>query len=90
MSQVTPMPDEIARNEARPNELAEARTKESYMRTQLANERTFSAWIRTGLALLVAGFAATRLLHETEPAWLITLVGVALVVLSAVVSMHAY
>jgi hypothetical protein len=59
MPQTIPRPDKAPRSEARLNELAEARTEESYIRTQLANERTFCAWIRMGLALLVAGFAAT-------------------------------
>lgn len=29
-------------------------------RTQLANERTFAAWIRTGLSVAAAGFAVDR------------------------------
>jgi putative membrane protein len=72
------------------NTLAKRLTEEAYCRTQLASERTFSAWVRTGLALLVAGFAATRLLEETGPAWLISLVGATLVLLGTVVFAVAY
>jgi putative membrane protein len=52
-------------------------------RTVLANERTFAAWMRTGLAALVGGLAVERLLIDVHPAWLIRGVAVVLIVLSA-------
>lgn len=36
-------------------------TELSYTRTHLANERTFAAWLRTGLAIAAAGFGVTKL-----------------------------
>lgn len=50
-------------------------------RTRLANERTFLAWWRTGLAAVAAGFALGRLLPETIPGatgWPYILLGVLL------------
>jgi len=52
-------------------------------RTVLANERTFAAWIRTGLAALVGGLAVERILLDVHPAWLIRGVAVALILFSA-------
>lgn len=40
-------------------------------RSALANERTFAAWLRTGLAAVAVGIAFQRLFDEIEPAWLI-------------------
>ncbi len=36
-------------------------------RTVLANERTFQAWIRTGLAALVSGLGVAKFLQDTMP-----------------------
>jgi putative membrane protein len=50
-------------------------------RTRLANERTFLAWWRTGLAATAAGFALGRLLPEAvpgAPTWPYALLGVLL------------
>lgn len=40
-------------------------------RFSLANERTLLAWLRTGLALVVAGVATVALADLLEPAWLV-------------------
>ncbi len=46
-------------------------------RTVLANERTFQAWIRTGLAALVSGLGVAKFLQGTMPqAVLVTVVSV--------------
>ena len=81
---------DAAGDEAKANELERVRTAESNRRTRLSNERTFSAWIRTGLALLVSGFATTRLLDEIGPAWLLSTVGVVLAALGALSFAIAY
>jgi uncharacterized membrane protein YidH (DUF202 family) len=70
-------------DETKANELERPRTAGSNRRTRLANERSFNAWIRTGLALLLSGFAATRLLDETRRAWLLSAPGVLLAALRA-------
>ena len=38
-------------------------------RTVLANERTFAAWIRTGLAALAAGLAIEKFMIGVIPSW---------------------
>ncbi|WP_292376187.1 MULTISPECIES: YidH family protein [unclassified Methanosarcina] len=47
----------------------EQRTElESRARTHLANERTFLAWLRTGIALISLGLAVTQFLqHQVVP-----------------------
>jgi putative membrane protein len=66
-------------------ELAEERTDWAEERTLLAKQRTFSAWVRTGLAAMAVGFGVTRLLEKVEPAWMITTIGVILIVTGAVI-----
>jgi inner membrane protein YidH len=46
-------------------------------RTRLANERTYLAWIRTGITCLAAGLAVGRALPELTdgPAWPYALLG---------------
>ncbi|HHL21885.1 MAG TPA: DUF202 domain-containing protein [Aliiroseovarius sp.] len=52
-------------------------------RTILANERTFQAWIRTGLSALATGFGVARFLNETMPLWMYLGISSGLVLLSA-------
>jgi inner membrane protein YidH len=49
-------------------------------RTRLANERTYLAWWRTGVAALAAGFAVGRIVPEVigESAWPYVTLGAAL------------
>lgn len=58
-------------------------------RFSLANERTFLAWIRTALALLGIAVAADLLL-EGPPAWVTTVVSVALSLMSALACLAAW
>lgn len=58
------------------------RQRLAYDRTHLANERTFAAWIRTGLTVSAAGFGVTHLSSELKVApaaslWLGMLFGLA-------------
>ena len=51
-------------------------------RTGLANERTFAAWIRTGIAALAGGLAIAKFLLGTAPDWGLRAVAALLVVFS--------
>ena len=51
-------------------------------RTVLANERTFQAWIRTGLASAAAGLGIVRLLQAAVPLWILLLIATVLLLFS--------
>lgn len=48
-------------------------------RTLLANERTYTAWIRTGLAALAAGVGFARFIAGTIPDWTVRLIAIILI-----------
>jgi len=58
-------------------------------RFSLANERTFLAWIRTGLALVAGGLAAAQFLPSLAIPHLREAIAVALLVLGGAVSVRA-
>src|SRR3954466_2653843 len=55
-------------------------------RFSLANERTFLAWLRTGLALVGGGLAVAQFLRQ---GWLRDVLAVALLLLGAAVAVRA-
>lgn len=59
-------------------------------RFTLANERTFLAWLRTGLALLAGAVALASLVHNFGPRPLRIGITVLLLALSLVVTVGAY
>ncbi len=59
-------------------------------RFTLANERTFLAWLRTGLALLAGAVALAGLIHDFGPRALRVVITVMLLALSLVVTIGAY
>ena len=60
-------------------------------RFTFANERTFLAWSRTGLALIVAGLGIVQLLPPFPGVpWGRHLIGVPLIVLGAIVAVAGY
>lgn len=61
-----------------------ARHDYSVDRTVLANERTYAAWIRTGLASLAAGIAVEKLLYNLMAAWSLRTIAIMLILFSAV------
>ncbi|APE15191.1 DUF202 domain-containing protein [Mycobacterium crocinum] len=59
-------------------------------RFTLANERTFLAWLRTGLALLAGAVALASLVHDFGPRPFRIVITVLLLVLSLIVTAGAY
>ena len=54
----------------------------AYDRTHLANERTFAAWLRTGLSVAAGGIAVAHLVPEpARDSWVALLLGAAFVLL---------
>ncbi|NES14111.1 MULTISPECIES: YidH family protein [Micromonospora] len=71
-----------------PRELRSVGTTPDY-RFSLANERTFLAWLRTGLALIAGGLAAAQFLPKLPLAHLREVISVALLLLGATVAVRA-
>jgi putative membrane protein len=59
-------------------------------RFTLANERTFLAWLRTGLALLAGAIALASLVHDFGPRPVRIAITVFLLILSVTVVIGAY
>jgi putative membrane protein len=59
-------------------------------RFTLANERTFLAWLRTGLALLAGAIALASLVHDFGPRSVRIAITVLLLVLALTVTVGAY
>ena len=53
-------------------------------RTVLANERTYAAWIRTGLAALAAGLGIAKFMTGLMPLWSILIIAAVLIGFSGV------
>jgi putative membrane protein len=71
-----------------PEEVREVGTTPDY-RFSLANERTFLAWIRTGLALVAGGLAAAQFLPELPIAHLREAIAIAMLLLGGAVAVRA-
>ncbi|MFJ1538818.1 YidH family protein [Micromonospora chalcea] len=71
-----------------PRELRSVGNPPDY-RFSLANERTFLAWLRTGLALVAGGLAAAQFLPPLRLAHLREALAIALLLLGATVSIRA-
>jgi putative membrane protein len=70
--------------------LAEERTEWADQRTHLAQQRTFSGWMRTGFTSLAVGFGTIEFLREVQPAWLITGIGLILIMMGGIIPVLAY
>ena len=71
-----------------PHELRELGERPDY-RFSLANERTFLAWLRTGLALVAGGLAVAQFLPPLPIAHLREVIAVALLLLGGAVAVRA-
>ena len=72
-------------------ELARERTSMAVERNALANQRTFSAWIRTGLSSILAGLAIVRFIGDEEIfKGYVILIGILFVVIGIGIYILAY
>ena len=61
----------------------------AYDRTHLANQRTFAAWLRTGLSVAAGGIAVAHLVPEpARDSWIALALGAAFVVLGVGVTAY--
>jgi putative membrane protein len=58
-------------------------------RTFLANERTYQAWIRTGVSTFAAGLGVARFLKDDLPVGLLLIIAAILLLFSAASFLHA-
>ncbi len=49
-------------------------------RTLMAEERTFSAWVRTGLTSLATGLGIVKLIPADHQGWMVDAIGILLVI----------
>ena len=77
MPRADPSPDD-------PRDSKYDRTDLAEDRNILAIERTYAAWLRTGLGALAVGIAFERLFFETQPVWISKAGATALIVLAVV------
>ncbi len=52
-------------------------------RTALASERTYAAWVRTGLASLAAALGVAKFIDHTVPVWTVRAIASLLILLAA-------
>ncbi|WBB82054.1 DUF202 domain-containing protein [Micromonospora sp. WMMD882] len=71
-----------------PQEIRTVGTRPDY-RFSLANERTFLAWLRTGLALIAGGLAAAQFLPPLPLDHLREVIAIALLLLGGTVAVRA-
>lgn len=71
-----------------PRELRQVGTTPDY-RFSLANERTFLAWLRTGLALIAGGLAVAQFLPRLTTPHLREALAIGLLALGALVALRA-
>jgi putative membrane protein len=64
--------------------------EEPDVRFTLANERTFLAWIRTSLALIATGVAATQLLPKFQVEFGRRILGLPLIALGAILAIASF
>ncbi|MFI7022651.1 YidH family protein [Micromonospora sp. NPDC049900] len=79
---------QLIKNWFDPQEMRSAGRTPDY-RFSLANERTFLAWLRTGLALIAGGLASAQFLPEMPASHLREVISVALLLLGGVVALRA-
>lgn len=59
-------------------------------RTLMAEERTFGAWVRTGLAAIATGLGFVKLLPSEAPTWRVELLGVVLISVGGLAFIFAF
>jgi putative membrane protein len=65
-------------------------SEEPDYRYSLANERTYLAWVRTGLALIAGGIAIRIFISDAGGSWLLDVAAVGFSVLGGVLTVTSY
>lgn len=70
------MESDALKNGMTVDSLSDSRTNWAHERTRLAKERTFAAWLRSGLSAVGVGLGLVKLLPSVEPRWMMQLIGI--------------
>ena len=72
-------------------DLLDVKTRLAIERTILANTRTFSAWLRTGISSVLAGFAIVKFMGDNENYQIfVSLIGILFVIIGILVFIFGY
>ena len=78
-------------NEVAQIDLVDEKTRLAIQRTILANTRTFSAWIRTGLSSVLAGFAIVKFMgNNTTYQVFVSIIGILFVSIGIGIYVYGY
>ena len=80
------IPDEV---EITPQYLNNDSVRLALDRTALANERTYQAWVRTGVSTFAAGLGIEKFLKEDIPLWVLLVIATVLLSFSAISFLQA-
>jgi putative membrane protein len=72
------------------NDYPDNRTNWAHERTRLAKERTFSAWLRSGLSAVGVGLGLVKLLPSVEPRWMMQTIGGLFIAAGGVIFVMGY
>ena len=72
------------------NSLSESPNKWAHERTRLAKERTFAAWLRSGLANVSVGLGLVKLFPTVEPRWLMQMIGLLFICAGGIIFVVGY
>ena len=59
-------------------------------RTLFARQRTFAAWVRTGLSSMTVGFGIVKLLPDVQPRWLVVTLGCVMIVIGGAMQLLGF
>jgi putative membrane protein len=70
--------------------IQDGRINWAHERTRLAKERTFAAWLRTGLSAVAVGLGLVKLFPSVEPRWMMQAMGILFVGSGGIVFVMGY
>ena len=73
-----------------PSKCTQSTLELAVQRTRLAEERTYNAWLRTGMTTMGFGLALAKFFTDVEPLWLLQLLAVSFVLSGGITVLLAF